>query len=117
MLQRISARKVGWFGASPAAALAQDIRAAAGERAVKLDAAEACQSFASLVLGHRIRHGGQTLLDQHISRATKLPKGQGWVFARRDVGSPVSGAYAAAGAVHLARQMPPPSSARLIVAA
>lgn len=118
LIGRIAPRKLGWFASSPTAALAQDIRAAAGDRAVKLtDPSEACQAFASLVAGLRLRHGSQSLLDEHVAGATRMRKGSGWVFARRDVGAPVSGAYAAAGAVLLARQMPAPSAGRLIVAA
>lgn len=119
LLARIAPRKVGWFGpASPAAALAGDLRASAGDRLVKLDAAEACATFQSLVTGgRRLRHGGQTMLDQHVSGATRAPRGQGWVFARRQGGQAVDAAYSAAGAVLLARQLTPPSSAKLIVAA
>jgi hypothetical protein len=118
LVARINPRKVAWFGNSPTAALAVDLRAAAGDRAVKLtDPSEACQAFASLVAGRRLRHGGQSLLDDHVAGATRMRKGSGWVFARRDMAAPVSGAYAAAGAVLLARQMPAPSSTRLIVAA
>jgi hypothetical protein len=117
LIERIKPRKIGWFSGSPATALAQDIRAAAGDRAVKLsDPAEACGAFASLVAGRRLRHGGQTMLDEQIAGASRMPRGAAWVFARHGVDS-ISGVYAAAGSVMLARQMPASSAGRLIVAA
>jgi hypothetical protein len=118
LIERIKPRKVGYFSASPTSALAQELRDAAGDRLVKLsDPGEACAAFASLISGRRLRHGSQGLLDEHVNGASRMPRGQGWVFARREVSQAVDGAYSAAGAVLLARQLPPPSSSRLVVAA
>ena len=54
-----------------------------------------------------IVHPKDPLLDQHIASAQKLHRGDRWVFTRKGTG-PIDGAYAAAGAVHLARLLPPP---------
>ena len=117
LLARIAPRKLGWFSSSPTSALAEDLRRAVGNRLEKLtDPAMACMGLASLVSGRQVRHGSQQVLDEHLSSASRLPKGAGWVFARTG-SEPVSAAYAASGAVMLARSLPPPSSARLIVAA
>lgn len=106
LLEKIRPRKVGWFGGSPTVALQGDLKTAVGDRLVKLDAAEAAQTFASLVQGQRLTHGAQTVLDLHVSNATRMPKGQGWIFARQQENAPISGLYAASGAVLLARTLP-----------
>jgi hypothetical protein len=40
--------------------------------------------------------------DDHIAPATRMPKGSGWVFARKEASGAIDAAYAAAGAVLLA---------------
>lgn len=119
LIDKIKPRKVAYFSTSPTTALAQDIRAAAGDRVVKLsDPSAVCAEFGSLVLGrNQLTHGGQSLLDSHIEGASKLQRGQGWVFARRAHDAPVDAAYAAAAAVNVARTLPAPGTGRLVVAA
>jgi hypothetical protein len=68
---------------------------------------ETCQEFAALVLAGQVVHSGDKILDGHIAHAKKLFSGDGWRFVRRGQGN-VNGAYAAAGAVRLARTLPPP---------
>jgi hypothetical protein len=57
-------------------------------------------------------HPDDELINAHVTGAEKLPRGDQWVFSRRDgadgATSHVDGAYAVAGAVHVARVLPPP---------
>jgi hypothetical protein len=71
------------------------------------DVTEACQEFAALVAAGQVVHAGDKVLDGHIAGAKKWNSGDGWRFVRRGQGN-VHGAYAAAGAVRLARNLPPP---------
>jgi hypothetical protein len=50
-------------------------------------------------------HPADPLLNAHIHAATKLRTGDGWRFGRID-GGQVDAAYAAAGALYLARMIP-----------
>jgi hypothetical protein len=68
--------------------------------------------FSEQVDAHRIAHSGDPLLDAHVSAAEKLSTGDGWRFSRKGEGH-VDAAYAAAGAVHLARTLPEDEYARV----
>ena len=48
-----------------------------------------------------------TVLDTHVGQTQKLNRGEGWIFTRRG-SAPIDATYATAGAVHLARTLPPP---------
>jgi hypothetical protein len=118
----------GWFPDGPAAALGAELRSVrrivrlpiarivSGElveqeeheaaRLTGASAKEACQSFADLVASRRIVHPADPLLDAHVGAAGKKQIGDGWVMVRQGVGH-VDAAYAAAGAVYLARMTPP----------
>jgi hypothetical protein len=73
-----------------------------------------CMSFAADVKADLVEHGDDPLQNAHVLGADKLPVGGGevWRFMRvnRDRDAPqaphVDAAYAAAGAVHLARTLP-----------
>lgn len=79
------------------------------------DVTELCQEFAALVAAGQVVHSGDKILDGHIAGAKKWNSGDGWRFVRRGQGN-VHGAYAAAGAVRLARNLPPPRKrVRLVV--
>lgn len=116
LLRKLAPVVVGWFPTGPAAGLATTIRAmaVAGDRLegelVELtgtDVAEACQEFASLIAGHLISHPDEPLLNTHLAGSSKKRGGDGWRFARRSAGH-VDAAFAAAGAVRLARTLPAP---------
>jgi hypothetical protein len=100
-LERIKPRVFGWFPGGPAGALGQDLRG--GEEIKGIGVAEACMSFAEQVQALRVRHGGDPLLDAHVAAAEKYRVGDAWRFARPRLGGNVDAAYAAAGAVYLAR--------------
>ncbi len=118
LVARIRPYTVGWFPGGPAAALDADLRdrrktgvrgwPPRGVRVAELGAAApaVCQGFAALVTAAGVVHSGQDLLDAHVLGADRRTRGDGWVFDRRPGASHVDAAYAAAGAVHLARTVP-----------
>ncbi len=116
IVARIKPRVIGWFPAGPAAAVAADL-ADRGHRGwpprrvvieeIRGDVAPVCMGFAAAVEAGMIVHPKDKLLNQHVGAAQRLWRGDVWVFGRKGA-SPIDGAYAAAGAVHLARTLPPP---------
>lgn len=107
LIERIRPAAIGWFPSGPGAALAADLRQLGAVELKGSDVTEACQSFSDLVGARRIAHPGDPLLNAHLAGSSKLKTGDGWRFARRGVGH-VDAAYAAAGAVHIARTLPTP---------
>lgn len=105
VLSRLKPAALAWFP-GPAAALAADIRALGAVELGGQKMVEACQEFSSLVSARQIIHPADPLLDSHISGATKLRRGDSWVFSRRIPGTQVDALYAAAGAVYAARTLP-----------
>jgi hypothetical protein len=67
----------------------------------------ACMAFAANVLGRRVVHSGDPLLDAQVRSAGKLEEGDAWRFTRRG-DSYVDAVYGAAGADLLARTLPTP---------
>lgn len=115
IVARVKPRVVGWFPAGPAAVLTADMmerrRAGWPPRRVKLveirtDVPAVCMGLAEQALSGSLSHSNDPMQNAHIAAAGKLRRGDAWVFGRRGAG-PVDGAYAAAGAVHLARTLPP----------
>jgi len=120
LVARIRPYTIGWFPSGPAAALDADLRdrrksgvrgwPPRGVRVAEITAAvpAVCLGFASLLAAGGIVHSGQDLLDAQVLAAQRRGRGDGWVFDRRP-GDPVhvDAVYAAAGAVHLARTVPP----------
>ena len=119
IVRRVRPRTVGWFPAGPAAAVAADLaehRRPGADRwpprrvkveALKADVDQVCMGLADLVLAGEVAQPDDPMLTQHVTSAQKLRRGDRWVFTRRGSG-PIDGAYAAAGAIHLARSLPPP---------
>jgi hypothetical protein len=134
LVQAIEPQEFGWFPNGPAAALAPELRTLRlkfrrtivkiyqpkdGIRQVidtdeeefeRLGGGlekEACQAFAADVSAGRVLHPDDPLLNAHVHAATKLRVGDGWRFGRDDLGQ-VDAAYAAAGALYLARMIPAP---------
>lgn len=113
----VKPRKLGWFPSGPAASLAADMAERRGWppgdvelEEIRGDVTAVCMGFAEQVTTRRIAHSGDPLLDAHVAGAEKLTHGDGWRFSRKG-GGHVDAAYAAAGAVHLARTLPEPEYA------
>jgi hypothetical protein len=126
LLARVRPRAFGNHPNGPAAALAADLdkRKRAGwppkgceVEAIRGDVAAVCMGLEEQVRAARVVHSDDPLLNAHVTGAERLgPAGAPWVFSRRG-GGHCDGAYAAAGAVHLARTLPPsPGKPRLVVA-
>lgn len=115
LVARLRPRVIGWFPAGPAAAVAADL-ADRGHRGwpprrvaveeIKGDVAPVCMGFAEAVTAGDVVHPDDPMLNQHVGSAQRLWRGDVWVFGRKGA-SPIDGAYSAAGAVHLARTLPP----------
>jgi phage terminase large subunit-like protein len=99
---------VGWLPNGPAAALAADWSEKKNFTEIKGDLPSVCMGFTEQVTSGRLVHAGNPLLDKQVETAQKLKRGDVWVFSRKGAGS-CDALYAAAGAVHLARTLPPPS--------
>lgn len=113
MLDRVAAQVEGWFPSGPGAALADIMRKRDNAMELKGSAVtEACQQLADLTTARQIIHPGDPLLDNHIAGAKKLDSGDGWRFTRKGAGH-VDAAYATAGAVYLAINMPEPVRPRV----
>lgn len=130
IVQRVKPRVIGYLPTGPAASVAAAL-ADPGKTArrrvqwpppgvkveeIRTDLVQVTMGLADLVTAEQVSHPNDGLLTAHINAAQKLWRGDGWVYARKDAG-PIDGAYATAGAVHLARTLPPsPGRPRLVVA-
>lgn len=125
LVRKIRPRVVGWFPSGPAASVAAalaDRRKTRGAwpppgvkvEEIRADQVAVCMGFAEQVNSAEIAQSGDPLLDAHVLGAEKLMRGQAqWVFTRGGEAH-VDGAYAAAGAVHLARLLPAPPSLKVV---
>lgn len=127
LVKRIKPRVVGWFPQGPAASVAAAL-VARNKRSpstawpppgvlveeIRKDTAAVCMGLATHVLGGQIAQPGDPMLDKHIGGASRLWTGATWVFTRKGEAY-VDGAYATAGAVHLARTLPPPPARPMLV--
>jgi hypothetical protein len=109
LLDRIRPTALAWYPPSELAAILRSRPGSAELGGQK--AAEACMGLSGLVEARGLVHGGQELLDAHVCGAQWTSAGDGQRFTRK--GGHVDGAYAAAGAVHLAANEPPTRRARL----
>lgn len=120
IVHRLRPRRVGWFPSGPAAAVAATVKAPSGSRTwwprrtevqeisgLGAEAAAVCMGFADVVAGREVRHPRDAALTAHVTSTEWLTRGDAQVFTRQGA-RPINAAYAAAGAVHLARTMPPP---------
>jgi hypothetical protein len=112
--KRLKPRKIGYFPAGPAAGVSVDLDKLGAEGIPAAGTTAACQALTAQVLGRQLVHNGDPLLTAHITGAKKWPVSDGWRFVRKGVGH-VDAAYAAAGAVQLARTLPPPARAVVLV--
>lgn len=113
LCQRIHPRRLGWFPAGPAAAVAADldpVKLGAPDmeiEEIRGDASAACMGFADLIESIQIAQSGDPLLTTQLLDTERLHRGDVWVFVRRGAGH-CDASYAAAGATHIARTLPPP---------
>lgn len=115
IVAEVKPRVLGWFPGGPAAALTADLEARTDRRGwpprgtdvadIKGDQAAVCLGLAEQVAAREIRHPRDPMLTAHVNAAQKLRRGDAYVYARRGT-APIDGAYALAGAVHLARTLP-----------
>lgn len=116
ILSRLRPRAVGWFPAGPAAAVTAMMGTPANRRSwvprgtevieIVGDTAAVCMGFADIARPGRLIHPDDPLLNAHVSNAIRVWRGDRWLFMRRGAG-PIDAVYAAAGAVHIARSLPP----------
>lgn len=124
----IKPRVLGWFPAGPAAAVAADLadRKRAGRASVwpppgvtveelKGEVTAVCMGFAEQVNSAAVAHSDDPMLNAHVTGTEKLRQGDAWRFTRKGAGH-CDGTYAAAGAVHLARTLPPPPAKPMVLA-
>lgn len=119
IVRRVKPRAIGWFPTGPAAAMAAEMRKRPvvgadrwPPRGVVLEELKAelpavCMGLAEQVIAGELEHPKDDMLTAHASAAQKLHRPDGWVFTRKGK-MPIDGTYAMAGAVHLARTLPPP---------
>jgi hypothetical protein len=115
LVRKIRPRTLGWFPAGPAAAVAADL-ADRGYRGwpprritveeIRGEATAVCMGLAEQVNAGQLQHSRDPMITAHIHGTQRLWRGDAWVFVRRGAGH-IDGSYATAGAVHLARTLPP----------
>lgn len=112
IVERVQPKVLGWFPYGPAAVATASLadRPMWPPRGVTLEPIRSnvtavCMGFAEQIRSVAIAHSGDPLLESHVRGAEKLSHGDGWRFGRKGANH-VDAAYAAAGAVHLARMLP-----------
>ncbi len=125
LLAKVKPRLLGWFPGGPAAALAADLKdrkrpgwPPAGVKVEEINAevTAVCMGLGEQVDVLAVAHSDDPLLNAQVPASEKLRSGDGWRFSRKGDGH-CDAAYAAAGAVHLARTMPAPvGKPRIVVA-
>lgn len=124
-LTKIRPQAFGWMPNGPAAALAADLAQRKGRTTwppagvtveeIRSEVSAICMGMAELVAARQVAHSGEPLLDTHVTAASKLWSGDTWRFSRKGDGH-CDAAYAAAGAIHLARTLPTPVGKPRIIA-
>lgn len=122
-------RVLGWFPTGPAASVAAALADRKRSRVawpppgvrvegIREEVAAVCMGLAEQIASGDIAQSDDDLLNAHVLAAEKAQRGPNrWVFTRPG-GGHIDAAYALAGAVHLARTMPPPRGRpRLVVPA
>lgn len=119
LVRKIRPRALGWFPSGPAAAVAAAIAAKTRSEVgvwppprVKVaeltaEVPAVCMGLADIVLTDQLRHPRDPMLTGHVEQTQRLRRGDAWIFVRHGSG-PIDATYALAGAVHLARTLPPP---------
>ncbi|WP_231648664.1 terminase [Saccharothrix sp. NRRL B-16348] len=120
LVRKIKPRAFGWFPMGPGAQLAADLADRKHRRsaeawpppgvvveALTAETAAVCMGLSEQVLSGDLSHPDDDVLNDHVRRSQKQHTAGRWTFARTGSES-IEGAYALAGAVHLARTLPPP---------
>lgn len=116
-------KAVGWFPIGPVASVSETIKPRPGVKPwlpawvkseeIRSEVADVCMGFSDLVEQDQVLHEGQALLTAHVLGTSRKHRSEGtWVFTRQG-GGQCDAAYAAAGAVHLARTLPTPKQVEL----
>lgn len=129
-VRRMKPARFGWLPTGPAATYAADLTAKDKDGKatrpkwlpgrtkmdeIRRDLPSVCMGLDEQVNTEKILHSGDPLQDAHVLGAQKLMMGDRWVFTRHG-GGHCDAAYSVAGAVHLARTMPPrPGKSDLVV--
>jgi hypothetical protein len=132
LIRKIKPRVFGWFPGGPAAAVTAELRrdpavparrgqlllpANVKSREITAELTAVCMGMAEQVAARDVVHSGEALLDAHVLGAGKAERGNGtWVLARPG-DQHCDAAYAAAGALHLARTLPAPAGRPRVVVA
>lgn len=126
LIERLKPQALGWMPNGPAAALAADLKERKGRREwpprsvrieeIRAEVAAICMGLSEQVDARQVLHSGDPLLTDHVTSAAKLHTGDTWRFSRKGEGH-CDGAYAAAGAIHLARTMPSAPARPLVTVA
>jgi hypothetical protein len=131
LIRKIKPRAFGWFPGGPAAAVTAELRrdpsvpARRGQqylpanlkiREISAEVSAVCMGMAEQVVARDVVHSGEPLLDAHVLGAGKATMGDTWRFSRVGDGH-CDAAYAAAGALHLARTLPAPAGRPRVVVA
>lgn len=107
LLAQLAPLRVAWFPGGPAAALAPVLSGLPNAHPIQgADLAAACMGFADLARAGMIVHNDDALLSGQVAKASKLNRGDGFVFTRKGQGN-CNALYAAAGAVLTARTVKP----------
>jgi hypothetical protein len=114
LLDQVKPQAVGWIPSGPAAVLTADLSERAGWppagmtfEALRGEVTAVCMGLAEQVVSLGLVHSGDPLLTTHVTGASRFRQGDAWRFQRLGKGH-CDAAYAAAGAVHLARTLPTP---------
>lgn len=117
IIETIKPKALGWFPVGPAATMAAELqdRTSKGHykwppkgvtvEAIRGEVSAVCMGFSALVRDLEVMHADEDILNDHVTGASKYWTADTWKFLRRGVGH-CDAAYAAAGAVHLARTLP-----------
>jgi hypothetical protein len=109
-------RVLGWFPSGPAAAVATTLKdrklpgwppPGVSVDEIRSEVPAVCMGLATQVRSEQFVWSDDPLFKAQAERVEKLTRGDGWVFSRRGNGH-CDAVYATAGAVHLARTLPPP---------
>jgi hypothetical protein len=107
-LAKVKPRAFGWFPKGPGAALATDLKGVRNAEPIKSeDIVTVCQSLSEQVSARRVLHSNDPLLAAQLAGTSRVWVGDGWRFARKGGVGHCDAVYALAGAVHLARNLPP----------
>lgn len=123
LIEKYKPKVFGWFPGGPGTSLSSMLKtrkgvkgwAPAGVRIEEItgEVTDACEGFAAEVASLQVVHNDDPLLTAQITGAEKFYVGDRWRFTRKGKGH-ADAAYASAGAVLLARTMPPTKQIRLV---